>query len=679
MNYQFISSLIIVSLLSMGVQAATIDSIASGMPTVAKEIGEHSFVPVELERLAHAKVWYVDYAWHRAQGIDVPRDGLRSKEFREQILNAYAWQSRTETDTAENFTGEKKTAYADYYGGEGAGSNHGSGRAAAFGRVQIKGVKTSMAKDTDPWHSNGAVQSIEAVDEAIWGQLLDGEFQQGSNRIVAVILTGTYGKMESGQVFPRALIVREMAVRPAHYMLSPARQYWSTPGDGPKDTERVKKSLTGLLSSLPYPDHFQTNDLAEKARVGFLTLIDLEAHAQAEYISHRLFFGSYSPSNMEITGRRLDLGDHTAQDGYTPIYRVEHLSETPFGEIGYFSKLFNEMRKSLMKTLDSSISAQLPTAHEVEVEFKTRFEFHRAVEFVRLTGVPDEILVLMQHDPSVQNLGSAINELTRVGHPEKPVFTNPDGWQNTSLYDVNAMLSALAGVRAADAPSALDIVSRFVSDRELAASFASKYAGFIASAQKTSAGKISNAALATFMKEAAVRRNINRPDLVRGHRRWKELWNTTDHAIAAGENEPTLIQDYIESRVANNLSDVKDAAPYTVVISEKDDTAAGVSVRRIFDAKAYQYATVVKITMTNGRGTFNGIEFMAGDIKSRWLNLKTADGISHLARPSVSGDAVTFRVAGISPEAVANARVYPLVKKLVLEKLEAKTCEALFK
>ena len=287
-------ALLLSSLFSAPSSAATVQSLTEGPPALAATIGDSSFVPVEVERLAHAQVWFVDYEWHRQHGIEIPPEGIRSPEFSKQVLDAYAWQSRTASDDPAAFTGEKRISYADYYGGYGLGVNLGSGRAAANGIVQAKGVKTPLAKDTDPFHSNGAVQSIEAVDEAIWSQILDGEMKHGSNKVIAVILTGTFGMMKNNhQVFPRALIIREMSPRPAHFMLNPFRF------DSVEDKKRVNGTLSKLIENLPFPAGYKPNGKPEDLKIGMNEFVDREATAQAEYYAKRMYFGSVSPSNVE--------------------------------------------------------------------------------------------------------------------------------------------------------------------------------------------------------------------------------------------------------------------------------------------------------------------------------------------------------------------------------------------
>ncbi len=62
----------------------SVQSLAEGPPRLAAVIGSSTFVPIEVEKLAHAQVWFLDYDWHREDGVEIR---------------------------------EKRLSYADYYGG----------------------------------------------------------------------------------------------------------------------------------------------------------------------------------------------------------------------------------------------------------------------------------------------------------------------------------------------------------------------------------------------------------------------------------------------------------------------------------------------------------------------------------------------------------------------------------
>src|SRR5689334_7013833 len=87
--------------------------------------------------------------------------------------------------------------------------------------------------------------------------------------------------------------------------------------------------------------------------------------------------------------------------------------------------------------------------------------------------------------------------------------------------------------------------------------------------------------LKTYMREAARMRNKDTPTLVRGNRRWDEMWavgyrsrldamNSRVNGVPLQHaNDPTSSwQAYIEKAIHENIRNYKDARPYHVVLGE---------------------------------------------------------------------------------------------------------------
>ena len=612
----------------------SIRALAEGPPVIENILGAASFVPQELSKLAHADVWYADYDWFREHGIDVPPEGFQSADFKKQMLDAFAWQTPGADDDPAAFTGETKIAYADYYGGYGMGVNLGSGRAAANGVLQTKGVRTRLAKSSDPFHSNGAVQSIEGVDEAIWSKILNSEMKFGSNRIVAVILTGTYGKMKSGQIFPRALIIREMALRPAHFMLNSSRETSA-------DQQRVGLVLQNLLASLPYPSSGRPHSQSEALRTGVLQMLTNEATIQAEYYAKRMYFGSNSPSNLEITSRRLDLGDHSANEGYTKIYRID--DESPFGETEEFHRLFQDFARSLRKTLPTQLLASVPSDQEISEHFDRVFKQQQMIEMVRLTGAPNELIDQLKDEKSTHELGSVLVDSSKAGNDQR-VFMEPAGYPNTSRYDVNRLLTELAQVSdGSNLNSIIEITSRYIhGDRKLQERLAHSYVAFNQKlmAQAQAAG-LSTTSLAIYKKEASKIRNRSRKNLIRGDRRWKELWTETDKGIDAQNG--AVVEKYIEDQSAAAIFNFKDTAPFQIVLKEEKRESGNVVLRRVFDAKSGKYAAILRINVASGAGYFKGNKMNSADLENRAIDFTDGQGLKQTAVAERVGNYVEFK------------------------------------
>ncbi|MES2963714.1 MAG: hypothetical protein V4760_07465 [Bdellovibrionota bacterium] len=613
----------------------TIAELAAGAPKAMDVLGQSSFVPFEVVSLAEARVAYMDYEWFREMGVEIPPEGLRSPELNKQMIDAFGWMTPGVDDKDHSFDKTKKrTMWAYYYGGDGLGGNVGSGRSASMSHFDMKGLATPLIKSKDTYHSNGAAVTIEAIDEAIWSKVLESETRYGANRVVAVIFTGTYVKTPGAEdrYAPRALIVREMGLRPASFMLNTSR-------DQKADEARVAETMKSLLQSLPYPTGYDpaNQSPSEAARMGMLELTRREAIVQAEMYAKRLYFGSNSPSNLEITGRRLDLGDHTAQKGYTKIIRIS--DESPFGETDEFKRIQELIRTSFAKTLPSQLSRALPTKEELAAEFDRTWDVRQKVEMIKLAGVPNELAERLVRTSQSQALGAAIIEVASAGNTER-VFFDPSVSPNTSKYDLGRVLTILVH---ANASERLNAVSRIIQDSGLRSRLVVAYENYLGVLDAAASREgISRSSLRKYSRHAVEIRNRTRETLFRGDKRWKHLWAVTDQALL-GKNG-MITQTYVEEEIAKNRQNFKDAKRFELVLENRENAAEGWSLRKVFDAKTGEYAAKLMINVANGKGYFNGRSLSVVQLERAVLEKN--DGEKRVVAASRNGKYVEFTITG---------------------------------
>ncbi|WP_339492228.1 hypothetical protein [Pseudomonas sp. EA_15y_Pfl2_R67] len=204
---------------------------------------------------------------------------------------------------------DKKVFFAERYGGDGILRNGGGGRGGYDGKYSIKGIGTNklVADCSDPSHADGKLRLLDAIYEAIWGEIINIALPYGATRTLAIILTSEKYLIDE-ELHNRALSVREPTVRPAHFMR--ALMYKEKKGSlFEKDFKRVEAAIKKLVDFLPY-DEFKVDDaVSRNVRLSRgLTSLSKRyarqfAYARAKRIVHR----TVSASNVAIEGGWLDL------------------------------------------------------------------------------------------------------------------------------------------------------------------------------------------------------------------------------------------------------------------------------------------------------------------------------------------------------------------------------------
>jgi hypothetical protein len=211
---------------------------------------------------------------------------------------------------------KRKMFFAERYGGDFISTNGGGGRCGYDGLFQLKGVgKTPLLGSCDDLHSNGMLDLDSAIHEFIWGEIIHIALPFGAARSVAVIILNEKFTLD-GEVYNRALLVREAAIRPAHFERATLFKEKLTPGAPlSNDALRVKNCIQRINDFLPHLYDIKACESAEGIKDLLLTgmaalavrFAEQFAVARCKNIMHMMM----SSSNLTMSGGWLDLNSAT--------------------------------------------------------------------------------------------------------------------------------------------------------------------------------------------------------------------------------------------------------------------------------------------------------------------------------------------------------------------------------
>ncbi len=597
---------LVACLLSVGYTPAfgenSISKLTEGPPELLGSIlPEESYVKVTGQKLAKARVLWINYALLREMGIDVPPGGM-TPEFEQEILDALAYAVPRESDPPGTFEAKFMEFFSDRYGGNALNGNLGSGRAASRGGVQHKGYGVTPnvgPKVEDRGHAHGGASTTEGVQEAIWGEVLHREMPHGANRVVAILSTGTVTEHE-GWDEKRSLIVRVDPLRPAHFLSNHSMEGEQALA---LDQARVEGALANLTKALPGLPGKQASE-KERIKHGLETLTRRTAESYATAYARRFYHGATSPSNFMMNGGFIDYGTQTALPDFQRLLLLK--DDGPNGDSSIPKRdLLNEIVDDFAQKLPVSLRGAVPSRERVSELFDEAYGNHLGFEMLRLTGAPEELLKVVQKTLAGKAL---IAEMLKVASEGQPEVIEPKGETlvRRGKYDLGAILTTLA----AGKPSEIPLVH---------------YEAFlkVLRAEALPAG-VSLDGLQVFMKAAAVNRNRNQPDLYIGNKRWEHINAIIDKSVK--KEKPHIIQNYIDGVIAHTLRDIKDDVPFRVVLEHQQDPVTGVSRRRVFDARQNTESEILRVPIQDGHASVFGTRISLEQLKETSLSYRMAPG-----------------------------------------------------
>jgi hypothetical protein len=354
-------------------------------------LGPDSFAEVLSVRTPGRVIW-CNFELARALGFDVPPSNRMTREFHEQLLDAFSYRALPPRGDARE--GKIITLYADKYGGDGVRPARGAARAGflPFGNLYIKGIGfTPLFKDdpNDFVHSHGGVHLDDCLSEAVFGEVNESIFTQGSTRAVAIIDQDQYVTFPGGRRKPVALLVRTgIQLRPAHLLIRVAQ--------GSSLLEKFIRMVRATGQLVTYRDVATGRDIPD-LKATMLRVIDDHARTAAEQFRWRIIHGALSSSNMELSGAMLDLPTQSAQPRTAPIWALEDPNSV-FGtehieRAVHLTPVYRKLIRSIPPPQRPLLKAQ---GINLKSEIEKAYHRHLQVKLLCAVGLKTEVSARIQ-------------------------------------------------------------------------------------------------------------------------------------------------------------------------------------------------------------------------------------------------------------------------------------------
>jgi hypothetical protein len=368
-----------------------------------------SFVAIECSRLSHPVV-----AWDNS-------DSLMNMD-----LGSHFFCKPAAGESPSTYTDERKVYYAERYGGASIGGNGGGGRCGLAENVQIKGIGKSavIGIHTDYWHSHGAASLEEGVREALWGEICHMTLPFGGVRIHGLITTGTqipYDHAQKGHsLAPRALIVRQQSLRPAHFM----RAIYFTPdigvyGNRTGDTLRTRRAIECMGRAFAQSFELTQGTTIESVNEGLMQMVVRFARQVATARAKRIMHGLLSCSNISLDGRWIDYGTMTTISDYGRIIVARHGNDFCNEALPLINTI-RDLLFYLRKYLPARDVQQLHTVDALIEVFESSRRRQFSYESAKLIGIPKKFLINSTNDFNgiVDDLSKCFEDIIGFGKKE---------------------------------------------------------------------------------------------------------------------------------------------------------------------------------------------------------------------------------------------------------------------
>lgn len=378
----------------------------------------------------------------------VPRpDGkvvYRSENFKLSERDIIDQLSYTVSSDSSNRDAEGKVFYAERYGGIGMGPHGGGARCGYDGALyQVKGIGPNpLVGFTEATGQRDGILPLQsAFHEMIWSRILQDKLPFGVVECLAIVALDSRKRagISIGTNAKRALMIREICVRPAHFERAAyfRKKPYDPVADRSKDVLRVAAMCGKLPSALELlldcrdipSDNVILDGLSNLAHRQALQL----AFARSHFLYH-----SISSSNIAMDGRWLDFMSmtplHARSISAKPmtssawsrwwgqdLIMIEILTSLVF-HYCKFMKLPGSMCRAWINEITDKFSRDLVSAH-------TKYSLCTA-------GVPLVLAERVCLDGDVQHWASHFHEILRNRWPKIERQGNPaDVNTERSLHD----------------------------------------------------------------------------------------------------------------------------------------------------------------------------------------------------------------------------------------------------
>jgi hypothetical protein len=382
--------------------------------------------------------------------------------------------------------------FSDRYGGEGIGFCGGSARCATNYDVQIKGIGLTPlfsirpGSEPDVLHSDGTIDLLDAGHEAIMSSICGAILPYGAVPTLALASTGTlaraaFAKPQAPPSVPRIILLRLFALRPAHFLRNihfrPRPELGIT-----DDSTRVRGAMQMLPAILEREFGVEKSHINE----GLLAMAARFAKQLAAAHAKRIFHGGLSASNIALDGRFLDFGTCTA----VPAYRRRVGAPKPGGpdiwdQSAYVERIFSSMLQHLQRYLPLPPNYKIVSASDLLEDFRSCHQTRMAVEFSKLSGIPEEALLLMPKK-LLDDVYRCMQEIALRGsrryilkewHDDTDITAPP--LQSIGRHDLNDALRAYAEENLGKSASLRENLGDFVLANALSGCLDSIYAAYM--------------------------------------------------------------------------------------------------------------------------------------------------------------------------------------------------------
>ena len=348
-----------------------------------------------------------------------------------ELLSKYNYVTLDTAAECDNVL-DRKTFFAERYGGDGICTNGGGGRCGFDGVFHLKGLGPNQLVGTRPRdtygnsHANGFLSLDVAIYESIWAEVINIALPYGAVRTVAVI-DSEIDFEEPDQKLPRGLLVRLPAVRPAHfiraiYFKERKRDVLS------EDAKRVKLAIHRLVDFLPVKDDEQrANDLNERICQGMVELATRYAQQFAAARAKRIFHQSISSSNVTLSGAWMDLAGATVFSDkvwWEGFNIKQFLTEYESALGGIRDMCFYLCKYGVISALSTSAIVEQAVGTFIS-EYERSLSLYHAAQ----AGFPFAMLKNLSGDVCFLAYSGFIHRVLRVDQYSVTPITTSEGWQ----------------------------------------------------------------------------------------------------------------------------------------------------------------------------------------------------------------------------------------------------------
>ncbi|MBX9798744.1 MAG: hypothetical protein K2Y13_04720 [Burkholderiaceae bacterium] len=490
---------------------------------------EASFVPFDVQKLAHPHIEWVNSLIGDSELFN---------------SNDFGYCVPIMGDEPRMYLPVFKKYSAERYGGDGIGSNGGGARCGLASGVQVKGIGANLLVGTvtDYWHSHGGAALEEGVQEAIWAEVCHIALPYGAARVHSLISTGTmtpYRCFLGDSITRRALIIREPALRPAHYMRAifhhpnqEMRQRYSN------DVFRTKTAVGAITDGLAAAFGARQGKQSDADYINqcLREMCERFACQAATARAKRIMHGTLNASNICLDGRWIDFGTISTLSDYGRIKLgrnqqsdlwLQHLSL-----LGPISDLIFYLRKYLPLHIAKSILH----AKDFSDVYLNKYNDRLMIETLKLIGVREVHFSEIEKN-HLHRLYVCMQKIILTGNKEPFKLDYPGDWEMpvvTGKYHLNTILVYAAFC--IDEESTFTSLATILSDIDLREEFVSAYwavkEAFLAGLEPTARA---NALVFTALN--ALRLNTSFPELYRTN-----FEATLKSVVSEGGN----LEEYIE-------------------------------------------------------------------------------------------------------------------------------------